>query len=110
MQQLRNLRFQNADNDLVLCYSKSTVARDNLLLIVVNLDAWHRQDAFISVPLEDFGLAEGERYQVHDLLTDERYVWTGRLNFIRLDPQTHPAHIFRIRRKAGSEENFDYFF
>ena len=110
LQQLRNLRFQNADNDLVLCYSKSTIARDNLLLIAVNLDAWHRQDAFISVPLEDFGLAEGERYQVHDLITDERYVWTGRLNFIRLDPQTHPAHIFRIRRKAGSEENFDYFF
>ena len=110
LHQLRNLRFQNADNDLVLCYSKATVARDNLLLIVVNLDAWHRQDAFVSVPLEDFGLHEGETYQVHDLLADVRYLWTGRLNFVRLDPQTNPAHVFRIRRKAGSEENYDYFF
>ena len=64
----------------------------------------------MSVPLEDFGLHEGETYQVHDLLTDARYLWTGRLNFVRLDPQTNPAHVFRIRRKAGSEENFDYFF
>jgi starch synthase (maltosyl-transferring) len=110
LQQLRNLRFQPADNDLVLCYSKSTVARDNLLLIVVNLDAWHTQDAYLSVPLEDFGLGENETYQVHDLLTDERYLWTGRRNFVRLDPQTHPAHVFRIRRKAGSEQNFDYYF
>jgi starch synthase (maltosyl-transferring) len=110
LQQFRNLRFQRADNELVICYSKSTVARDNMLLVVVNLDAWHRQDAFVSVPLEEFGLHEGETYQAHDLLTDQRYLWNGRLNFVRLDPQTEPAHIFRIRRKAGSEENFDYFF
>ena len=56
------------------------------------------------------GSRENETYQVHDLLTDARYLWTGRLNFVRLDPQTNPAHVFRIRRKAGSEENFDYFF
>ena len=94
----------------MLCYSKSTVARDNLLLVVVNLDAWHRQDAFVSVPLEEFGLHEGETYQVHDLLTDARYLWTGRQNFVRLDPLTNPAHVFRLRRKGGSEENYDYFF
>jgi len=56
-----------------------------------------------------FGLAENETYQVHDLLTDARYLWTGRRNFVRLDPQVHPAHVFRIRRKAGSEQNFDVF-
>ncbi|HYR57664.1 MAG TPA: alpha-1,4-glucan--maltose-1-phosphate maltosyltransferase [Chthoniobacteraceae bacterium] len=109
LQQLRNLRFQHADNDLVLCYSKATVARDSLILVVVNLDAWLTQDSFVSVPLEDFGLAENETYQVHDLLTDARYLWTGRRNFVRLDPQIHPAHVFRIRRKAGSEQNFDVF-
>lgn len=109
LHQLRNLRFQHADNDLVLCYSKATIARDNLIFVVVNLDAWHTQECFVSVPLEDFGLAENETYQVHDLLTDARYLWTGRRNFVRLDPQAHPAHVFRIRRKAGSEQNFDVF-
>ena len=86
-----------------------TPGRDNIVLIVVNLDAWHAQDAYIDVPVEDFGWMPGESYQMHDLLTDDRYVWTGRRNFIRLDPQTHPAHIFRVRRKIGSERNFDYF-
>jgi starch synthase (maltosyl-transferring) len=109
LHQLRNLRFQHSDNDLVICYSKATVARDNAVLVVVNLDAWNSQDSFIHVPLEDFGLRDGETYQVHDLLTDDRYVWTGRRNFVRLDPHTRPAHIFRIRRKLGSERNFDVF-
>ncbi len=99
-----------ADNDLVLCYSKATGARDNLLLVVLNLDAWHRQDAFVSVPLVDFGFGEDETYQAHDLLTDTHYLWTGRRNFVRLDPLSNPAHVFRIRRKAASEENCDYYF
>ncbi|MDQ3620972.1 MAG: alpha-1,4-glucan--maltose-1-phosphate maltosyltransferase [Verrucomicrobiota bacterium] len=109
LQQIRNLRFQHADNDLVLCYSKATVARDNCLLIVVNLDAWHAQDTFVHVPLEAFGLGETELYQVHDLLDDERYLWSGRRNFARLDPKTRPGHVFRIRRLVRREIDFDYF-
>jgi starch synthase (maltosyl-transferring) len=109
LQQLRNLRFQPTDNDLVLAYSKCTVARDNSLLIIVNLDPWHGQDAFVTVPLEEFGLSEGELYQVHDLLTGERFHWQGRRNFVRLDPAVRAAHLFRIRRKLGSERDFDYF-
>lgn len=109
LQQLRNLRFVPSENELVIAYTKTTVARDNCLLIVVNLDPYFTQDSFVTVPLEDFGLAEGETYQVHDLLTDERFHWTGRRNFIRLDPHTRPGHVFRIRRKLGSERDFDYF-
>jgi starch synthase (maltosyl-transferring) len=109
LQQLRNLRFIQCDNDLVIAYAKSTVARDNNLIIVVNLDAWHAQDAFVTVPLEDFGLSEGELYQVHDLLTGERFHWQGRKNFVRLNPSERVAHIFRVRRKLGSERDFDYF-
>jgi starch synthase (maltosyl-transferring) len=109
LQQLRNLRFQPADNDLVLAYSKATVARDNCIFVVVNLDAWNTQECTVSVPLEDFGLGENETYQVHDLVNDERYLWTGRRNFVRLDPRVHAAHVFRIRRKSGSERSYDVF-
>jgi len=109
LQQLRNLRFQQADNDLVLAFSKATVARDNCIFVVVNLDAWNVQESFVYVPLEDFGLGENETYQVHDLVSDERYLWTGRRNFVRLDPQLHPGHVFRIRRKAGAELSYDVF-
>ncbi|MEP6667636.1 MAG: alpha-1,4-glucan--maltose-1-phosphate maltosyltransferase [Chthoniobacter sp.] len=106
LQQLRNLQFQRADNDFVLYYSKMTAAKDNLILVIVSLDPFHFQDAFIDVPVDQFGWLEDQTYQVHDLLNDERYLWTGRRNFVRLHPDK-PAHIFRVRRKMHSEKDFD---
>ncbi len=104
-----NLRFHPRDNDQVLFYGKMTEARDNIILVVVTLDPCQARDAFIHVPVEDFGWLEGDTYQVHDLLTDERYLWSGARNFVQLDPHTSPAHIFRLRRWVSREQDFDYF-
>jgi starch synthase (maltosyl-transferring) len=46
---------------------------------------------------------------MHDLLTDARYLWHGNRNYVELDPATAPAHIFRIRRRARSERDFEYY-
>jgi starch synthase (maltosyl-transferring) len=104
-----NLRFHAAESEHVLFYSKMTPSRDNIILVVVNLDPYQAHDAFIHVPVEDFGWLEGETYQVHDLLYDERYLWRGKRNFVKLDPHGKPAHIFRLRRWVSREQDFDYF-
>ena len=109
LQQYDNLGFYRAENENVLFYGKMTEARDNIILVVVNLDPWHSHDAFIDVPVEEFGWLPSESYQVHDLLWDERYLWHGRRNFVRLDPATKPVHIFRVRRWMSREQDFDYF-
>ncbi|MEP6956310.1 MAG: alpha-1,4-glucan--maltose-1-phosphate maltosyltransferase, partial [Chthoniobacterales bacterium] len=70
-----NLRFYPAENENILFYGKATPAQDNIILVVVNLDAHRSQHSDIHVPLAEFGLTEGEAYQVHDLLTDARYTW-----------------------------------
>jgi starch synthase (maltosyl-transferring) len=98
-----NLRFYSADNDAILFYGKMTAARDNIILIVVNLDPFRKQHCFIDVPIEQFGSIEGDAYQVHDLLSDARYIWYGRRNYVELDPETQPAHIFRVRRWVGGD-------
>ncbi|MFN2475876.1 MAG: alpha-1,4-glucan--maltose-1-phosphate maltosyltransferase [Chthoniobacterales bacterium] len=98
-----NLRFYSADNDAILFYGKATVAKDNIILVVVNVDSARKQNSFIHVPLADFGLNEAEPYQVHDLLTDAHYTWRGSRNYVELDPKTQPAHIFRVRRSLGDE-------
>ena len=77
-----------------------TPARDNIVLVVANLDPFRKQHSFIDVPIEQFGLVEGESYQVHDLLSDARYVWYGRRNYVELDPEIQPAHLFRVRRSS----------
>jgi hypothetical protein len=31
-------------------------------------------------------------------LNDARYTWRGQLNYVELDPDIQPAHIFLVRR------------
>jgi starch synthase (maltosyl-transferring) len=93
-----NLRFYDADNDSIIFYGKMTAARDNIILVVVNLDPHAKQHSFVEVPIDEFGSMEGDVYQVHDLLSDVRYIWHGRRNYVELDPQIQPAHVFRVRR------------
>ena len=98
-----NLRFYHADNDAILFYGKMTPARDNIILVVVNLDPHRKQHSFVDVPIDQFGSMEGDAYQVHDLLTDARYLWHGPRNYVELDPDIQPAHIFRVRRPIGDD-------
>jgi len=93
-----NLRFHDADNDAILFYSKMTAARDNIILVVVNLDPYRKQDSFVYVPIESFGQMESDVYQVEDLLSGARYTWRGRRNYVELDPDIQPAHVFLVRR------------
>ena len=105
----RTLRFHPTDNDLVMCYSKTTEDLSDVILVVVNLDPHHRHSAWITLDLTALGIASDEGFQVHDLLGDARYSWRGARTYVELDPQQSPAHIFEIRRFVRSENHFEYF-
>jgi starch synthase (maltosyl-transferring) len=98
LQLYTNLRFHGADSDAILFYSKMTAARDNIILVVVNLDPHRKQNSFVYVPIESFGQMESDVYQVQDLLSGATYTWRGRRNYVELDPDIQPAHIFLVRR------------
>ncbi len=103
LQIYENLEFHGVENDQILFYSKATASLDNIILIAVSLDPFHTQSGFASVPVDRFGIGENEAYQVEDLLTSERFVWRGRRNFVMLEPNSRPAHIFRVRRQIGKD-------
>jgi starch synthase (maltosyl-transferring) len=98
LQLYTNLRFHDAENDAILFYSKMTAARDNIILVVVNLDPHRKRHSFVYVPIESFGQMESDVYQVQDLLSGATYTWRGRRNYVELDPEIQPAHIFLVRR------------
>jgi len=98
LQLYTNLRFHNADNEAVLFYSKMTAARDNIILVLVNLDPFRKQNSFVYVPVEQFGQMESDQYRVQDLLSGTSYTWRGQRNYVELDPPVQPAHIFLVRR------------
>ena len=107
-----SLRFHAVDNDMLLCFSKShQVAADevNIIVVVANLDPYHPQSGWIELPLARLGIDPDSAYQAHDLLSGARYLWQGPRNFVRLEPDTAPVHILRLRRRVRSERDFDYF-
>ncbi len=104
-----SLQFHPVDNDQLICYSKHTEDLTNVILVVVNLDPHHTHAGWLELPLQMLGLDGHQSYQVHDLLSDARYLWYGSRGYVELNPQTVPAHIFRVRRRIRTERDFDYF-
>ncbi len=109
LQQDWTLEFHHVDNDQLICYSKQTDDGENLVIMVVNLDPYHMHSGFVTLPLESLAIAVDRPYEVHDLLTDEKYSWNGPRNYVELHPDRIPAHIFRLRRRLRSEKDFDNF-
>ncbi len=91
-----NLRFYNAWNDQVLVYGKMTAAKDNIVLIAVNLDPHHAQSAAFEVPLWEFDLPDWAAVQVEDLLDGHRFTWQGKVQQVWLDPNVNPCALWRI--------------
>jgi starch synthase (maltosyl-transferring) len=109
LQSDRGLTFHPTDNEQLLCYSKRTEDGANLVIVVVNLDPHHSQSGWVDLDFAELGLEEQQTYQVQDMLTDARYLWQGAHNFVELNPLEIPAHIFQLRRKLRTEQDFDYF-
>ncbi|HAT6523022.1 maltotransferase domain-containing protein [Corynebacterium striatum] len=93
LQQLRNLKFHNADNENIIAYSKADPATGNVVLAVVNLDPRNAQEATVTVDMEAIGRADGDVYTVHDAITGAAYNWSNH-NFVRLEPMRDVAHVF----------------
>jgi len=103
------LRFCPVDNDRLIAYVKTTPDGANQVLVVVTLDPHHAQGGWVDVPLDELGLDARQPFQVHDLLSDARYLWHGARSFVTLNPAVVPAHVFRVRRRVRTERDFDYF-
>jgi len=104
-----SLRFHEVDNEQLICYSKRTDDLSNVILVVVNLDPHYTQSGWVKFPLEELGIDPQKPYQMHDLLSDARYLWQGSRNYIELNSQIVPAHVFRMRRRVRTERDFDYY-
>jgi starch synthase (maltosyl-transferring) len=103
------LHFCPVDNDQLIAYLKMDSKSGNVILTVVNLDPHQAQSGWVDVDVGALKLDAEQPYQVHDLLSEQRYIWRGRYNYVMLDPQRVPAHVFRLRRRVRSEQDFDYY-
>jgi starch synthase (maltosyl-transferring) len=94
LQRDHTLRFHDIENTNIIAYSKQY--ERNLILTVANLDVRWAQSGWVHIPLVELGLDPQQPYRVEDLLNDKTWEWQGDWNYVELNPQMTPAHIFRI--------------
>jgi len=109
LQNDRSLRFHPLDNEQLICYSKHNEDFSNVVLTAVNLDPHHTHSGWLELPLAEMDLDAQQPFQMHDLISGARYLWHGPRNYLELNPQIVPVHVFRLRRKVRTEQDFDYF-
>ncbi|TMJ01286.1 MAG: hypothetical protein E6G97_16630, partial [Alphaproteobacteria bacterium] len=90
------ITFYNAFNDRIILYGKARSPIEDMILVAVSLDPHHVQDATFEVPLWEWGLADDAAIAVEDLMRQQRFVWTGKLQRLRLDPADLPFAIWRL--------------
>ena len=93
--QLTGLDFHMVDKDSLLAFSKRSPGADTIL-VIVNLNPFHWEEGTVHLDLGALGVDPGQPFRVHDLITGDAFVWHGSPNYVRLDPQHEPAHIFQI--------------
>jgi starch synthase (maltosyl-transferring) len=102
LQYLRNLSLHGSDNDQIMCWSKHHVdasGREDLVIIVVNLDPHSAQETTLHLNMPALGLDWHEVFSVNDVLTDQTWQWSQH-NYARLDPAHEPAHILTVRKNS----------
>ncbi|MBV8837596.1 MAG: alpha-1,4-glucan--maltose-1-phosphate maltosyltransferase, partial [Alphaproteobacteria bacterium] len=90
------VKFYNAFNDQVLLYGKLSPSGADMILIAVNLDPHHVQEATFELPLWEWKLPDNGALLVEDLIHEHTTAWSGKLQRVRLDPATLPYAIWRL--------------
>jgi starch synthase (maltosyl-transferring) len=109
LQQTADLTFVPVDNEWLIAYVKTDRRAGDTVLVVVNLDPHHRHAGWLHLDPAGVGAEADRMFQVHDLLSEARFLWSGSRSYVELDPQVMPAHLFKIRRRVRTEYDFDYF-
>ena len=98
------ITFLPAHNEHILFFEKATEARDNVIVVAINLDPFNEQGADIELSWATFAhwhLNDQAAIEVVDQMTGQHFEWYGRWQHVRLDPGTRPFTIWRIAPTGG---------
>jgi starch synthase (maltosyl-transferring) len=95
LQSTNNISFCDIENDQLIAYFKTDGA-GNHIVCVVNLDPTNTQSGYVKVPLHLMRLPYDQNYKVTDLISGIEYTWKDEMNFVELNPNIMPVHLFKI--------------
>jgi starch synthase (maltosyl-transferring) len=91
LQNTYNIEFAETTNEHIICFVKKDAATGNVIITVINLDAYHTQSAEVFLPSSCAPFPE--QYTVCDLLSGDKFRWQADRNFVQLNPYEMPGHI-----------------
>ncbi|MGB5819414.1 MAG: alpha-1,4-glucan--maltose-1-phosphate maltosyltransferase [Saonia sp.] len=97
LQQTNNIRFCHMENEQLLAFYKWNDDKTDETLIIISLDPHYAQQGSVQLPMEDLGIQHGQSINVHDVITDNGYIWDNEWNFVELHPAL-PFHLFHIKK------------
>jgi starch synthase (maltosyl-transferring) len=82
----------------VLVFSKRRriFDRDDVIVVVANLDPAVTRDTWIHLTMPELGLGWQDQFVAHDLITGQYWNWSEH-NFVRVGPGTEPVHIAAVQ-------------
>ena len=96
---LRNLRFHYCDDENVLVFSKARriYDRDDVIVVVANLDPEYTRGTWIHLQMPDLGFGWHDQFVAQDLITGQYWNWSEH-SFVIVGPDTEPVHIVHVQR------------
>jgi starch synthase (maltosyl-transferring) len=84
------------ENSNLIAYLKATDDLQSVVLVVVNLDPHQKQTGYIQIPIRRLSLGSMINLKLQDMITGETYTWTQEWNYVELEPNKMPFHLFKV--------------
>jgi starch synthase (maltosyl-transferring) len=74
----------------------------DIILVVVNLDQHNKQHGYVQLPKALLQLNDAINIKLNDLFTNEWFTWTQEWNYVELEPNRMPFHLFELKIKESN--------
>jgi starch synthase (maltosyl-transferring) len=101
LQEFLNLRFLPCDEPNILAYAKISGSAANAI-VIVNLDPHGLHEADVELPLASLGLSANSEFALEEAFSKTVSIVRGARQRFRLDPETSPALMFRVRASSAA--------
>ncbi|MCZ8356266.1 MAG: alpha-1,4-glucan--maltose-1-phosphate maltosyltransferase [Cyclobacteriaceae bacterium] len=96
LQSTWNIEFLNIENPNLLAFYKKSDDNSNRVLVVINLDQHNKQAGYLQLSSDLKNTQKGINVKLKDVMTGENYTWTQEWNYVELDPNRMPFHLFEV--------------
>jgi starch synthase (maltosyl-transferring) len=96
LQSTWNLHFCHVEGNELLAYIKMTDDLRSIILVIVNLDAHNTHSGYVQLPKHLLKIGDHVNVKLQDIATGENYTWTQEWNYVELNPDKMPFHLFHL--------------